>query len=252
MGFFNSKWIVEFEFSKGLLSSNKKGTMVVEATSEYSAKDIAKKVLRGIYSYVKILSAHKSSGRAEEKQVTFKTPQVTIEENPTIPNVNYSSQKSYVSSSYTRQKTKEEIREEEREIERRIKESKIQSKKNEIKRFERKPVLTGIFLSIGSLFMFLLGWIPHWFWNTKAKEDKELLEWYYGVGHKPSEELSIEITESIEHAEKMSSAAICIPFILLALGIGLTVLLVVLSKKKNKVKIEKAQEELKEFEGSAK
>ena len=46
MGFFDSKWIVEFEYSEGFLSSTKKATMVIEASSEYSAKDKAKSVLR--------------------------------------------------------------------------------------------------------------------------------------------------------------------------------------------------------------
>ena len=55
MGFFDSKWVVTFEYSNGILSSNKKGSIVVDASSEYSAKDKAKSVLKNSYKYVKIL-----------------------------------------------------------------------------------------------------------------------------------------------------------------------------------------------------
>lgn len=79
MGLFDSKWIVEFEYSEGFFSSTKKATMVIEASSEYSAKNKAKAVLRGSYSYVKILSARKSARRIDEKNVTYK-PKITRED----------------------------------------------------------------------------------------------------------------------------------------------------------------------------
>ena len=45
MGLFESKWVVTFEYSNGILSSNKTGSIVVEASSEYSAKNKAKRLL---------------------------------------------------------------------------------------------------------------------------------------------------------------------------------------------------------------
>lgn len=57
MGFFDSKWVVTFEYSNGIFSANKTGSIVVEASNEYSAKDKAKGVLKGSYKCVTILSA---------------------------------------------------------------------------------------------------------------------------------------------------------------------------------------------------
>ena len=61
MGFFDSKWVVEYDYSDGFFSSYKKATIVVDASSEYSAKDIAKKVLVNQHKYVHILSAKKQN-----------------------------------------------------------------------------------------------------------------------------------------------------------------------------------------------
>ena len=61
MGFFDSNWIVEFEYSDSFLGSYKKATMVVEASSEYSAKDKAKSVLKANHKFVKVLSAPSGS-----------------------------------------------------------------------------------------------------------------------------------------------------------------------------------------------
>lgn len=45
MGLFEIKWVVKFEYSNGILSSNRTGSIVVEASSEYSAKDKTKRFL---------------------------------------------------------------------------------------------------------------------------------------------------------------------------------------------------------------
>lgn len=60
MVFFDSKWIVEFEYSNGFFSSYKKSTITVDASSEYAAKDAAKRVLKNQYKYLKILGAKKA------------------------------------------------------------------------------------------------------------------------------------------------------------------------------------------------
>ena len=59
MGWFDVKWIVEYEYSDGFFSSYKKDTMVVDASSEYDAKSTAKKVLVNQHKYVNILNATK-------------------------------------------------------------------------------------------------------------------------------------------------------------------------------------------------
>ena len=59
MGLFNAKWVVEYEYSDGFFSSYKKATIIVDASSEYRAKDTAKKVLNNQHKYVRILKATK-------------------------------------------------------------------------------------------------------------------------------------------------------------------------------------------------
>lgn len=69
MGFFDSKWTVEFEYSDGFLSSYKKATIVVEASSEYDAKSKANSILKPQHKYFHILKIFKSDG----SKGTYKT-----------------------------------------------------------------------------------------------------------------------------------------------------------------------------------
>lgn len=62
MGFFDSEWLVEFEYCDSFLASYKKATIVVEASSEYSAKDKAKSVLKPRHKYLNILKVVKNNG----------------------------------------------------------------------------------------------------------------------------------------------------------------------------------------------
>jgi len=88
MGLFDSKWVVTYNYSEGIFSSTKRGKIVVEAFTEYDAKDTAKKLLAANYSYVKIIEAHKSSGRAEERK-TNSIPSSTINRHNNISTSDY-------------------------------------------------------------------------------------------------------------------------------------------------------------------
>jgi len=66
MGFFDSRWIVEFEYYEGIFTGYKKGSIVVEASSEYDAKSVAKKSLSSTYRELKIKNARRSNGKADE------------------------------------------------------------------------------------------------------------------------------------------------------------------------------------------
>lgn len=59
MGLFDSKYIVEYEYSNGFFSGNNKAKIEIEASSEYTAKDKAKKLLSQLYKYVQIKSVKK-------------------------------------------------------------------------------------------------------------------------------------------------------------------------------------------------
>ena len=59
MGFFDSKYIVEYEYSNGFFSGWTKAKIEIDASGEYDAKDKAKKMLKQLYKNVQIKSARK-------------------------------------------------------------------------------------------------------------------------------------------------------------------------------------------------
>lgn len=61
MGFFDSQWIVYYEYSTGFFSSYKKASIVVEASSRYDAERKAKSVLRPLYKYLRIRKVEKKA-----------------------------------------------------------------------------------------------------------------------------------------------------------------------------------------------
>lgn len=66
VGLFDKKWIVEFEYCDSFIASYKKASIEVEASSEYSAKDKAKAVLKAQHKYLKILSAREAAGKNDK------------------------------------------------------------------------------------------------------------------------------------------------------------------------------------------
>lgn len=110
MGFFDSKWTVEFEYSDGFLSSYKKATIVVEASSEYDAKSKANSILKPQHKYFHILKIFKSDG----SKGTYKT-----KENLYRPSYEYKDTSSEIDElERERTRLKEEKRKLERERER--------------------------------------------------------------------------------------------------------------------------------------
>ena len=251
MGLFSRKFIVEFEYSNGIFSSNKKGTMVVEATSQTSAMSQAKSVLKANYSYVRVLSAHESGGRAEEKAVTWTPPvKTTVKE---TPNQSVSSGSSSYSSSSTTHRvlTDEERAEREamrlaREIEykNREKERKINDKQKEIKKIQSAPIKNGIIVSVLSLVGFLLGWIPHWVALAKAKASQNQLQMWIDLGHSKSDPFAKELIADIDKYTKQANSVIWIPFVLLLVGVVVTIIIIVKSKKNVPSKLSIARQEL--------
>lgn len=74
MSFFDSDWIVEYEYSDGFLSTNKKSNKVIRASSEYDAKSKAEAILKQQYRYVWIRSVTSKRvnnyGRGKSVQLT--------------------------------------------------------------------------------------------------------------------------------------------------------------------------------------
>lgn len=247
MGFFDSKWIVEFEYSEGFLSSTKKATMVVEASSEYSAKDKAKSVLRANHKYVRILSAHKSGGKDEEKKTTYK-PSYTTYSSPKVETV---SKPASLYSSVSEERTYNESPEERAirmaEIERDIKQRKIEEKQKEIAQIKSRPIrflIVGIFLT---LLGFGIGWIPRAVAKAKEAWQQEVLDAWLEWGHSATDATGKELTQNIRRFHSAANTLILVPILVLVVGIFFSVFIYIRTKKNVPTKLAKAQKELEDL-----
>lgn len=244
MGFFDSKWVVTFEYSNGILSSNKTGSIVVEASSEYSAKDKAKSVLKGSYKYVKVLSAVKADSKG--RPIVSPAPVTITEERPSyVPSSNPTS---------IRELTPEEREErrlrriaEEAELERQRKERTIALKEKQIGKAKKAPIRNAILSGILSLVAFFFGWIPHWVGLAKTNASKNALDMWIELGHSKTDSYGQELVADIERYSNEASSVLWIPFVILAIGIAISVLVFVLSKKKVPSKVAKLEEELRKI-----
>ena len=247
MGFFDSKWVVTFEYSNGILSSNKTGSIVVDASSEYSAKDKAKSVLKNSYKYVKILSAEKADSKGRPIKTTPPPVTITEERSSYTPSSN---------SSYTptRELTPEEREErrlrrmaEEAELERNRKERAIAAKEKQISKAKKAPIRNAILSGVLSLVAFFFGWIPHWVGLAKTNASKNALDMWIELGHSKTDSYGQELVADIERYSNEASSVLWIPFVILAIGIAISVLVFVLSKKKAPSKVAKLEEELRKI-----
>jgi hypothetical protein len=246
MGFFDSKWVVTFEYSNGILSSNKTGSIVVEASSEYSAKDKAKSVLKGSYKYVKVLSAVKADSKG--RPIVSPAPvTITEERSSYVPNP---------TPTPTRELTPEEREErrlrriaEEAELERQRKERAIVLKEKQIKKAQTSPIRNCILSGIISLVAFFFGWIPHWVGLAKARASRNALDMWIELGHSKTDSYGQELVADIERYSNEANSVLWIPFVILGIGIVISVIVYILSKKKVPQKVVKLEEELKKLKG---
>ena len=230
MGLFDSKWIVEFEVSKGILSSNKKGTMTVEASSQSSAESKAKAALKVEYSYVKILSAHKSYA-----------PKTTTVEYQTSSQIKPERQLSPAEREalLREMKQREEIRKQKRKLD------DVEKKAKAYKKAKIFHIYSAIISGVISLVAFLFGWIPHWANLFMAAASKSQLDAWIELGHSETDKTGQEFAENIAKYSAQANATIWIPFVVLGIGIAITVLVFFLAKKKTPIKTENAEKEMK-------
>ena len=247
MGLFDTKWIVEFEYSDGILSSYKKGTIVVEASSEYSAKDKAKSVLKNSYKFIKILSAHKSSGKAEENKATA-TPKVTVFEKPTSSAFSHNeSHSSKELSPQERELLLEQMRQKEAIQKQKEKLEEVEKKAKAVKKAASYHTRATILSGIISLVVFLLGWVPYWVSLIKAAASNSQLQSWIELGHSENDATGQEFANDIARYTNEANSLLWIPFVVLGIGIIITVLVFILSRKKTQAKVDKASNELKEI-----
>lgn len=110
-------------------------------------------------------------------------------------------------------------------------------KAKELKGIKNSPLVGGIVSAAITLFTFLLGWIPCWYWNYKLKSDRSMIEQLMKWGHDPKEAIVVELYNDGLHAKQMRDSVIWIPFVILLIGITLTVILVILLSKKKRAKL---------------
>ena len=212
MGLFDLKWIVEIEYSDGFFSSNKKDAVIVDAKNDYEAKQKVKKDPQFYHKYrwirsVKLYNQNVKVDVEEDPSTTRKLTQKEKEENE-------AQQRLYEKEFIEKQKQKELA----------IKEAKIRK----IKRF---PITAGIVGGVITLIAFLLGWIPYWYWDYQRSICKSNLETMFNLGHTMSEPYLQQLYSEGLRAKEMRNSVIWIPFVILGVGIVVTIVVVVLKNK---------------------
>ena len=240
---------MEFEFSEGILSSYKKATIVVDSSSEYSAKDRAKSVLKNSYKFVKILSAHKSGGREEERKAMSVSKFISKEKPVPVSNVREyheeerpdpPSSRSISSTPFLDEKMRE-MKKQQAELE------KIERKAKQVKRTATLYIRATILSSVLSLLAFILSWIPYWHNLLGINSNKVMLQEWLELGHSESDKFAQECVENIDKYTKQANSVLWIPFAVLGVAIVITIIIFILSKKYTKNKIDKETEELKKL-----
>ena len=244
MGLFDTKWIVEFEYSSGFFSSYKKDAIVVEASSDYDAKSKAKAVLKGKYSYVKIISAHKSGGKAEENKAK-NLSELRSDDKPR-PSNDYSTNSSHKKlSPEERSLLLEQIKQREEMKKQRNKLDLVEKKAKAVKKAAIYHIRMAIISGIISLTAFLLGWVPYWIYSFQAFASKTQLEMWIELGHSETDEIGQECAEAIIRHTQEANSVLWIPFAVLAVGFVVTILVFIMSRNKTQSKVDKVSEELK-------
>ena len=250
MGLLDKKWIVEFEYSDGVFSSYKKGTMVVDASSKFSAEDRAKSVLKNSYKFVKIISAHESSGKDEERKANFK-PKVDERAKPTYSAPTQRSEETRTSSAHRKLSPEEreailsEIKAREELQKKRAKLNEIEHKAKRFKKASKYHIRMTILSGILSLIAFLLGWIPCWINLIMAGVSNYQLQMWVELGHSESDTTGQEFAANIQKYTEQANSVTWIPFVILAVGFAITVVVFMISKGKMPVKKEAAEQDLK-------
>ena len=238
MGFFDCKWIVTFEYSNSFFS-NETGSIAVEASSEYSAKDIAKRVLKASYKYVEILNVAKADNHAKSFAHPASTP--IIQQRPSYT----------LAQSSAKELTREE-QEELRLRQIRIKEAQKRERKEEsielleklIKEAPGFPLRCCIVSGVLSFIAFLFSWLPFFDKRSNANSSKFLANWYIEKGYSSESPTVKEYLDKVEKYTNEANLLLLVPFAVLVLGIAVTILVFVLLKKRNPQRIEKLREEL--------
>ncbi len=104
-----------------------------------------------------------------------------------------------------------------------------------IRRINKSPITAGIVGGIITLIAFLLGWIPYWYYDYQRSICKSNLETMFSLGHTMSEPYMQQLYSEGLHAKEMRDSVIWIPFVILGIGILMTIVVIfVLGKNRLK------------------
>ena len=116
-----------------------------------------------------------------------------------------------------------------------------------INKIKKSPIVAGVVGTIITLFIFLLGWIPYWYFNRILTLIKEEILWHEKMGYSPNSSSVLFLYQEGLRAKEMRDSVICIPFIILGIGIAVTIAMVILFSKTKTKKLEAAYKELEEL-----
>lgn len=225
MGFFDVKWIVEIEYSDGFLQSNKTDFVVVDAPNDYKAKQIVKNDPKYHHKYLRIKSVKRydSKTNVEVQETIYESEPLTEQERVEI----HARWEELEHQGQTKRKQRA-----------------ISVQQSKVNKINRSPVIAGVVAGIITLFLFLLGWIPYWVWDYRRAACKSSLEQMFEWGHTMNEPVMQELYADGLHAKEMRNSVIWIPFVILAIGIVATIVVVVLVNKSKPKRLFEARKEL--------
>ena len=239
MGFFSKKWDVEFEGSKGFLSSIKKQVIVVEANGESEAKRVAKSILNNDYSYIKILSVRE---HGSQKVNNAYTPNVKVSDvNCPQKEMTPEEKKKHREDALFQQKLNEYE----------MLQWRINKQERYIKRLPNSWIKTVVIGVILSLVAFLIGWTPYWVFKGFENASRTSLNDWIELGHSENDSFALELKADAARYAETADSLIWIPFVALVIAIVLTILLVILYKNNIPRKTEEAEQKLQALKNAA-
>lgn len=239
MGLFSKKWVVEFEASKGIFSSIKKQSIVVEATSKYDAERVAKSILRSDFSYVKVLSVYENQGNSLNKDNLYKPQVNTIETNYDAPTKTRSAQITAAQRSDAKLKIKLDKCD--------MIKWRIYKKEKQIRRIPFNPIKTAIVGALCAFSAFAIAWVPHGIYKTFENASRTSLEYWIELGHSENDSYGQELLADVQNYAEKANSLIWIPFVVLAVSLVLLVVAIIVSKKNVPAEQEKAKSQVEEL-----
>lgn len=121
----------------------------------------------------------------------------------------------------------------------------IEQKAKKVKKASKYHIRMTILSAILSLIAFVFGWLPCWINLFMATASKSQLEMWVELGHSESDATGQEFATNIEKYTKQAESLVWIPFVILAVGAVITIIVYMSSKRKTQAKTEAAEQDLK-------